>query len=63
MHGMILNVNVKQGDQVKEHDTVAVIEAMKMQNEIKATHGGTVKKVYIFDGDAVTTGDILMVVE
>ena len=63
MPGMVLNVNVKQGDQIKEDDTVVVIEAMKMQNEIKATHGGTVKKVYIFDGDAVMTGDILMVVE
>ncbi len=63
MHGMVLSVNAKQGDHVKELDTVAVIEAMKMQNEIKATHSGTVKKVHIFDGDVVMTGDILMVVD
>ena len=63
MHGMVLSVNVKQGDAVKEHDTIAVIEAMKMQNEIKATHSGTVRKVYIAGGDAVTTGDILVVVD
>ncbi|NQT47773.1 MAG: sodium-extruding oxaloacetate decarboxylase subunit alpha [Chloroflexi bacterium] len=63
MPGMMLSVKVSVGDRVNEGDVVAVIEAMKMQNDIHAPHSGVVKEVSVQGGDMVGSGDILMVVE
>jgi len=63
MPGMVLSVKVGVGDRVSEGGVVAVIEAMKMQNDIHAPHSGVVKEVSVRDGDMVAAGDILMVVE
>ena len=62
MQGMILSINVKEGDQVNAGDVIAMIEAMKMRNEIFAPHGGVVKEIFAYDGEIVNNGDILMVV-
>ena len=43
-------------------DVIAMIEAMKMRNEIFAPHGGVVKEIFAYDGEIVNNGDILMVV-
>lgn len=53
MNGMITQVLVKVGDEVKEGDTVAVIEAMKMENPIKATVSGKVVEIFVKVGDKV----------
>ncbi|MFN3384208.1 MAG: biotin/lipoyl-containing protein [Archaeoglobaceae archaeon] len=53
MNGMITQVLVKVGDEVKEGDTVAVIEAMKMENPIKATTSGRVVEILVKVGDKV----------
>jgi pyruvate carboxylase subunit B len=63
MSGMILSLKVKPGDKVKEGDLVAMIEAMKMRNEIHSPYGGTVKEILSFEGEVITSGDALMVVE
>jgi pyruvate carboxylase subunit B len=63
MQGMILAVKVKVGDKVKEGDVLMTIEAMKMQNQIIAPHGGVVKEIFTFQGEVVNAGDILLVVE
>jgi biotin carboxyl carrier protein len=63
MQGMILAVKVKVGDVVKEGDVLLTVEAMKMQNNIVAEYGGTVKELFTFQGEVVSAGDILMVVE
>jgi pyruvate carboxylase subunit B len=42
---------------------VAVLEAMKMQNDVTATKSGTVKEVYVAEGSVVTPGQALMVIE
>ncbi|MCX5998460.1 MAG: biotin/lipoyl-binding protein, partial [Chloroflexi bacterium] len=63
MPGMMLSLRVHVGDKVKEGDVVALIEAMKMQNEIQAPHGGVVKKVCVRSGDLVKSGDLLMVID
>ncbi|WP_406670184.1 sodium-extruding oxaloacetate decarboxylase subunit alpha [Methanolobus sp. ZRKC4] len=63
MQGMILSVKVKIGDQISEGDTVCVIEAMKMENAIHAPHGGTVKEIFVAEGDAVTSGYVLMSID
>ncbi|MEM0203454.1 MAG: biotin/lipoyl-containing protein [Archaeoglobaceae archaeon] len=53
MNGMITQILVKVGDEVKEGDTVAVIEAMKMENPIKATMSGKVVEILVKVGDKV----------
>ena len=60
MQGTLLSVKVSEGDEVKEGDIVATVEAMKMETEIKADHGGEVKEIFVEEGDAIETGDILM---
>ncbi|MDD1775145.1 MAG: biotin/lipoyl-binding protein, partial [Methanobacterium sp.] len=63
MQGMILKLKVNRGDQVNEGDVVAVLEAMKMENDVHAPHSGTVEQVYIDEGDTVDAGDVLMVIK
>ncbi len=63
MQGMILAVKVKAGDKVNEGDMLMMIEAMKMQNQVIAPHGGVVKEIFTFQGEIIDAGDILMVVE
>lgn len=62
MQGMILSLKVKVGDKVEVDDVVATIEAMKMQNDIKAPHAGEVKAIHTHEGEVVNNGDVLMVV-
>ncbi|MFC1892714.1 sodium-extruding oxaloacetate decarboxylase subunit alpha [Chloroflexota bacterium] len=62
MQGMILAVKVKVGDKVNEGDMLMTMEAMKMQNEVKASHDGVVKEIFTFQGEIVNAEDILMVV-
>ena len=54
---------VKEGDQVKEGDTLCIIEAMKLMNDIKAPISGTVKKMYVKDGTTIKKNDVLMIIE
>jgi pyruvate carboxylase subunit B len=60
MQGTILKVLLKEGDDVAEGDAIAVLEAMKMEQEIHATHSGAVKKIFIAEGDSVGPNDIIM---
>ena len=53
MPGVILEVSVKVGDKVKAGQKVAVLEAMKMENEIDAPADGTVTAVLVSKGDSV----------
>jgi pyruvate carboxylase subunit B len=62
MQGMILSLKVEVGDKVAVDDVVATIEAMKMQNDVKAPHAGTVKEIHTHEGEVVNNGDVLMVV-
>ena len=60
MPGTILSVKVSVGQQVKKGDTVAVLEAMKMENEIPAPQDGTVSSVDVSNGATVETGATLV---
>jgi pyruvate carboxylase subunit B len=62
MQGMVLGLKVKPGDAVREGDVVAVIEAMKMENDIHASHSGIVREIFVKESDFVAAGDIIMVV-
>lgn len=59
--GKISRVAVRPGDAVQAGDTLLVIEAMKMENEFKASGAGTVAEVRVEPGQAVNAGDILIV--
>jgi len=63
MPGRIVKVLVKQGEKVKEGQAVLVLEAMKMQNEIKSPQSGIITKINPQAGDSVETGSLLFSVE
>jgi len=58
--GSILEVLVKEGDQVEAGQTVVKMEAMKMENDINATSSGTIKSIQVSVGDAVSQGQALV---
>ncbi|OIN01751.1 oxaloacetate decarboxylase subunit alpha [Idiomarina sp. MD25a] len=58
--GNIFKVNVSEGDQVSAGDVLIVMEAMKMETDIKAEQDGTVSSVHVKEGDAVSVDDELV---
>jgi biotin carboxyl carrier protein len=62
MPGRIVKVLVKAGDEVDEGQAVMILEAMKMQNEIKAPQSGRIGKIGPQAGDSVETGTLLFTV-
>ena len=60
--GTILDVFVNVGDQVKSGQTVVLLEAMKMENNIEADTEGTVTSINVRKGDSVLEGDTLIVI-
>ena len=63
MPGLILDVNVKEGDEVKEGDFLLVLEAMKMENALSAPRDGKVKSVSVKKGDKVDKNQLLVEME
>ena len=60
MTGHILKINVTPGQRVEEGSVVVVMEAMKMETEVRARRGGTVGSIAVKPGDSVSTGDRLL---
>lgn len=58
--GNIFKVNVRVGDTVAEGDVVIILEAMKMETEVRASSAGTVSNVNVSEGDSVAVGDTLI---
>lgn len=63
MPGKIVRVLVEPGQSVKEGEPVCVLEAMKMENELHARQGGTVKAVHVKPGDDVEKDQVLVEIE
>lgn len=63
MPGLVVRVNVKPGDQVSAGESVIVMEAMKMENELRASAAGTVKTVKASPGTPVEKGTVLIELE
>jgi acetyl-CoA/propionyl-CoA/long-chain acyl-CoA carboxylase, biotin carboxylase, biotin carboxyl carrier protein len=63
MQGTIVKVLVSAGDAVEEGQTVCVLEAMKMENNIAADRSGTVTEVKVEEGQSVGSGDVVVVIE
>ena len=61
MPGNILKINVAQGQFVKEGDTLIVLEAMKMENDVVAPRDGTVAQIVVTKGAVVETGSPLVI--
>lgn len=60
--GTINDIKIKVGDKVSAGDTVVILEAMKMQNNIEAETSGTVASINVNKGDAVMEGDTLVTI-
>lgn len=63
MQGVIIKYKVKKGDKVAKGDTVAVLEAMKMENNVLANKDGAIKEIYVKEGTTVAPGDVLMSID
>jgi biotin carboxyl carrier protein len=61
--GQVISIKVNPGDSVNQGDVLLIIEAMKMQNEIRTSIKGVVTEVRVTEGEKVKTGDILIIVE
>ena len=60
MPGLILELQVKAGDKVKENDTLLILEAMKMENIITSPRDGIIKSISVKKGDAVEKNQLLI---
>lgn len=63
MPGKVVRILVEKGAAIEKGDGVLVVEAMKMQNELKSPKAGTVKEIRVEEGSTVSAGDILAVIE
>lgn len=63
MPGKVVRVLVSHGTEVEAGTGVLVVEAMKMQNEVKSPKKGTIQKILVAEGAAVNAGDVLAIVE
>lgn len=63
MPGKIVRILVSEGSQVEAGSGILVVEAMKMQNEVKSPKKGTVQRISVKEGAAVNAGDVLAIVE
>ena len=63
MPGIIIKIKVKVGEKVKKGDVIAILESMKMENDIKSPISGEVKIIFVTGDDIVTPDDILMVIK
>lgn len=60
MSGKIVNVFVSEGEKIEEGQVVLVLEAMKMENDVVASEGGTIAKILVKEGQQVNAGEDLI---
>jgi acetyl-CoA/propionyl-CoA carboxylase biotin carboxyl carrier protein len=63
MQGTVLSVAVAEGDEVASGDVICIVEAMKMENEVRAHQAGTITQLSVEAGQPVTTGQVICVIE
>jgi biotin carboxyl carrier protein len=63
MPGKVVRLLIEAGAEVEKGDGIVVVEAMKMQNELKAPKAGTVKEFLVEEGTSVSAGQVLAVIE
>jgi biotin carboxyl carrier protein len=57
----VLTVAVAEGEAVERGQVICIVEAMKMENEVRAPHGGTVEQLSVQDGGPVGAGQVICV--
>jgi biotin carboxyl carrier protein len=62
MPGKVIRVLVKTGDSIEMKQGLVVVEAMKMQNEIRSPKSGTVERLMVREGQTVNTGEVLAII-
>jgi propionyl-CoA carboxylase alpha chain len=60
MPGLVVSIAVTEGQEVKAGETVAVVEAMKMENVLRAEIDGTVKKIHVKPGDSLAVDAVIL---
>ena len=60
--GVIFDIKVREGDVVKAGQTVMILEAMKMENNIEADRDGVIEQIKAQRGDSVLEGDVLLTI-
>jgi len=63
MPGKVIRLLVSEGDEIQEGDVAVILEAMKMENELRADRSGVVKQVAVTPGEDVELGQVLVVIE
>jgi biotin carboxyl carrier protein len=63
MTGRVLRIEVSEGQTIAEGDLLLILEAMKMENEVRSPQAGTVKQVAVEPGARVNEGDVLIVID
>lgn len=63
MPGKIIEIFVKPGDKVKQGSPILIMEAMKMENEMRASRDLTIKEVLVKQGDSIESGAVLVIFE
>lgn len=63
MPGLVVGVPVEVGQAVKRGETVVILQAMKMENELRAPRDGTIKEIHAQAGDTVAQGQVLVTLE
>ena len=61
--GVIIDIRVAAGDQIKAGQVIAILEAMKMENEIQAESDGTIISVHVGKGDSVLEGTAIVTIQ
>jgi biotin carboxyl carrier protein len=61
--GTVLDILVKEGQEVKTGDGLMILDAMKMQNQLKSTYEGKIKRIAVKKGDKVSKGTLLLEME
>ena len=62
MPGLVLAIPKAAGETVERGETVAVLEAMKMENDLATPHEGTIKEVLVSKGQTVNQNDVLLII-
>ncbi len=62
MPGLVVDVEVKEGESIKAGQGLVIVEAMKMQNEIRAPRDGAVRKIFVKKGQTVNSGETLLAI-
>jgi biotin carboxyl carrier protein len=63
MPGMILKIKRNLNEKITQGDTVLILEAMKMENDLRAPHSGIIKNIFVKEGNAIEKGTVLFTIE